>query len=143
MPTPPLPADARGLLAMLGPHNPAVEGRVLALAAALPPAAARLLAVLHTGVRALLAGRIWYGCDGDTGRVHALDPSAPIPWGVSLLCVEGDDRWDRIARAARDELPRLFAPPPPWVRPKPALSPPASGTVGVNHRWFRMPQLRW
>jgi hypothetical protein len=106
------PRTARDLLARLAPFGPAVEGEELTFAADLPAALDRALGVFHTGVRALLAGRRWYGCDETTGRAPELSPDTPIPAGVILLCVEGDGRWDRIDPAARLDLPRLFAQPP-------------------------------
>jgi hypothetical protein len=93
------------------PSGPAVEGDELVFASAPPGDTAAALRVLHTGVRALLAGRAWYGCGGERGSAapRPLDPSAPIPAGVTLLCVAGDPRWDRIDPAARLDLPWLFA----------------------------------
>jgi hypothetical protein len=69
-----------------------------------------LLRVLHTGVRALLSGRKWFGCGSEraTGAPRPLSPDAPIPDGITLLSVEGDQRWDRIGAAARLDLPDLF-----------------------------------
>jgi hypothetical protein len=71
-----------------------------------------LLRLLHTGVRSLIAGKRWYGCDGGTGRVTELNPTASIPAATTLLAVEGDRQWDRIDPAARLDYPRLFAPHP-------------------------------
>ena len=107
--TPSTPTTVRDLVSALGPFGPAADGEELTFAADPPEALDAALGVLHTGVRAALTGRRWYGCDGRTGRVAALNPAAPIPAGVTLLCVEGDDRWDRIDPAARLDLPRLFA----------------------------------
>lgn len=81
------------------------------------------LAVLHTGVRAVLSGRRWFGFDATTGRpcgprpkdgagllaFGALDPNAKLPPNVSFLCCEGDTGWDRIDADARRLLPFLFA----------------------------------
>jgi hypothetical protein len=102
------PTTARALRATLEPFGPGAEGDELALRADPPAGLLPLLRVLHTGVRALLAGRRWYGCDAATGRTRELDPAAPIPAGVTLLAVEGDRRWDRIHPAARLDLPALF-----------------------------------
>ncbi|MBM3978692.1 MAG: hypothetical protein FJ304_00115 [Planctomycetes bacterium] len=105
------PTTAAELLALVGECGPTVEDGALVFdrdpAADLVPA----LRVLHTGIRALLTGRRWYGCDGDTGRVVELQYAARIPAGNTLLCVEGDARWDRIHPAAPLDLPSLFAPP--------------------------------
>jgi hypothetical protein len=106
------PATARELLDALAPFAPAVEGQELTFDGDPPGALDAALGVLHTGVRAQLSGRRWVGCDGSTGRVTVLNPAAPVPAGVTLLCVEGDTGWDRIDPAARFELPRLFDPAP-------------------------------
>lgn len=110
------PRTARELLDALAPFGPAADGQELALAAAPPPELDEVVAVLHTGVRALLSGRRWFGCDGATGRVAPLNPAAPVPAGVTLLTVERDRGWDRIAPTARLDLPRLFDPPVPSPR---------------------------
>ena len=84
------------------------------------------LAVLHTGVRAVITGRRWFGIDCKTGRpcgpqpkacdgllgFGALDPGRKLPHNVGLLSVEGDPIWDRVAPLARLDLPHLFAPEP-------------------------------
>lgn len=81
------------------------------------------LAVLHTGVRAVLTGKRWFGIDPETGKpcgprpkdgagllaFGALDPSSKLPHNVGFLCCEGDAVWDRISRTSRIELPYLFA----------------------------------
>jgi hypothetical protein len=86
-----------------------VEDDGLTLTLDPPRELVRVAVVLHTGVRAVLTGRRWYGCDGRTGRVFELDPGHLIPAAVTLLCVEGDHRWDRIHPGARLDHPRLFA----------------------------------
>jgi hypothetical protein len=103
------PATARDLLARLKPFGPAVEASDLIFAADLPADLMPAVSVLHTGLRAVLTGRRWYGCEGATGRVVELDPAAPIPPGITLLSVEGDRCWDRIHPAARLDHPELFA----------------------------------
>ena len=100
---------ARAVCARVRPYGPGVEGADLVVAADLPADLEPVVSVLHTGVRAVLTGRKWYGCNGDTGRVAELDPAAPVPPGVTLLCVEGVPRWDRIRPAARLDHPELFA----------------------------------
>jgi hypothetical protein len=102
------PTAARALLARLELFGPAAADDDLVLDLDPPAELARVAAVLHTGVRAVLTGRKWYGCDGRTGRVYALDPGQPIPAGITLLCVEGDRRWDRTHPGARLDHPRLF-----------------------------------
>ena len=71
-----------------------------------------VLSILHTGVRALLSGRRWWGstaANGKRPRVVILEPAALIPAGITLLSVEGDQRWDRIDPASRSGSPGLFA----------------------------------
>jgi len=114
-PAPPrTPAGATTAAAMLDaarPFGPAVEGAGLVFDRDPPPDLAAALGVLHCGVRALLTGRPWYGCGSDrrTAAPRRLDPAAPIPEGVTLVCVGGDPRWDRLDPAARLDLPELFA----------------------------------
>ncbi|CEF48212.1 unnamed protein product [uncultured bacterium] len=103
------PTTAHGLLALVEPLGPAVENEDLVFDADPPADVDPLLRVLHTGVRALVVGKRWYGCDGTTGRVSELNPGVPIPAGITLLAVEGDGRWDRIDPAARLDHPHLFA----------------------------------
>ncbi len=101
----------RDLMARTAPCGPAAEYDELLFATDPPPELVPLLRVLHTGVRAVLTGRRWWGATSDgKPRVVELCPDAPIPAGIGLLCVEGDARWDRIAPAARCDLPHLFAP---------------------------------
>lgn len=106
------PTTAAGLLALVGSLGPSVENAALVFALDPPAEQLPALRVLHTGIRAGLTGRRWYGC-GDTSKTagpRPLNRSAPIPAGITLLAVEGDQRWDRIHPAARLDLPRLFAP---------------------------------
>ncbi len=108
----PIPTTAAGLLTLVEPFGPTVEGGALVFGLDPPAELLPLLRVLHTGIRAALTGRRWYGC-GDTRKTagpRPLDPAGPIPAGISLLAVEGDDRWDRIHPAAPLDLPRLFTP---------------------------------
>jgi len=93
---------ARELFKALAPFGPAVEGEDLAFDAGPLPDLDVALRVLHTGIRALLTGRKWFGCDASTGRVVELNPAAPIPADVGLVAVEGDRRWDRIRAGSRD-----------------------------------------
>lgn len=103
-----MPRTARALLGLIRPSDPVAEGRELVLGADLPGDLIALLAVLHTGVRALVCGKKWFGCDGRTGRVEELTPDLPLPSWITLLTVESDTRWDRIDAAARLDHPRLF-----------------------------------
>ena len=116
------PATAGDVLRAVLPFGPAADGEDLVFAADPPADLVGVLGVLHTGVRALLQGKIWYGCDGATGRVAELNPAAPLPAGVTLVCVAGDARWDRVDPAARLDHPRLFDRPPAAgpSRPRPA-----------------------
>jgi hypothetical protein len=106
------PITAVELLASVEAFCPAVEGAALVLDADLPADLESALQVLHTGRRALLAGRKWFGStcgDGKRAMVIELDPSKPILLRIGLLCVEADKRWDRIDPAARIDIPELFA----------------------------------
>lgn len=90
--------------------EPAADGDELVLSADPPGPLVAKLELLHTGVRAILAGKCWYGCDTATGRTVALDPADLIPSRVGLLVVEGAaELWDRIHPLARLDSPELFA----------------------------------
>jgi len=125
-------STARELLVALAPFGPEADGEEVTFDGDPPAALDAILRVLHTGVRAQLCGRRWVGCDGETGRVTVLNPAAPLPAGVTLLCVEGDTLWDRSDPAARFELPRLFDPAPgPSARAqtrRPTAEPPVEQT---------------
>jgi hypothetical protein len=99
------------LLDLVRPFGPAVESGELTFDADPPDELVELLCVLHTGVRALLTGQTWFGCGSErrTAAAVPLDPATPIPSGITLLSVDGDQRWDRIDPAARLEHPELFA----------------------------------
>lgn len=101
---------ARGLLALVKPLGPSAEGAELVFDTDPPAELVPALSVVHTGVRALLTGRRWWGCASDKPLVVELNPAAPIPACISLLAVEGDMRWDRVHPTMRIELPHLFAP---------------------------------
>lgn len=104
--------------------RPTVDGEELVFDRPPPDHLAGPLGVLHTGVRAVLAGRRWYGFDPATGRAcgpfpargdgllafGALDPARPLPANVGYLSVGGDACWDRISPFARFDHPELFAP---------------------------------
>ena len=96
---------ARTLLAALESAgcSPAVSGGCLTFAADPPAGLEPALGILHTGVRALLAGLRWFGCQSD-GRPVVLSPDKPIPAGVGLCAVELDSGWDRLSAADRSEL---------------------------------------
>lgn len=107
------PRTAAQLLALVRAFGPAAEGEALVLAADPPVDLVAALSVLHTGVRARLCGRRWFGstaADGGRPRVIELDPAACIPDRIGLLTVEGDRGWDRIHPAARIDHPGLFEP---------------------------------
>ena len=103
---------ARDLLTHVRRSGPLVEGNELTFVGDPPPELDALLDLLHTGVRALLTGRCWWGSTTAKPRVIELNPAAPIPHGIELLAVEGDARWDRIPPDARIDFPYLFAPAP-------------------------------
>jgi hypothetical protein len=120
----PAPTTAAELLALLDEFGPAVEGGELVFERDPPDDLEPALRVLHTGVRAALSGRRWYGC-GNTSKTAAPRPlaiSGLIPVGITLLCVEGDERWDRIHPAARLDLPGLFVPATTGSDPRPNAS---------------------
>lgn len=103
--------------------RPAVEGEELVFDRSPPDHLASPLAVLHTGVRALVSERRWFGLDPATGKpcgLHparrdgllafgALDPARELPATVGLLAVEGDSCWDRLDPHARLNHSALFA----------------------------------
>jgi hypothetical protein len=102
------PLTARGLLELTEPFGPAVEDGELVFDSDPPIELEALLPVLHTGVRALLSGRRWYGERSDKPGLTVLNPARPIPGGITLLCVEEDGQWDRIHRNAWVDFPHLF-----------------------------------
>jgi len=106
-----MPANARELCDIVRPYCPAAQGAELSFEIDPPLELDVVLRVLHTGVRAVLTGRRWWGSTGTKPRVVELNPAAPIPAGIELLAVEGDDCWDRIRPDAHIDLPKLFAAP--------------------------------
>jgi hypothetical protein len=78
--TPATPVTAAGLLAAVVPCEPTVEDGTTAFALDPPAALDPRLRVLHTGVRAVLTGRPWYGCGSDrrTAAPRVLDPAARL-----------------------------------------------------------------
>lgn len=105
------PITVAGLLPLIEPFGPTVEDGALVFDRDPPTELRPHLRVLHTGLRAVLTGRRWFGCGSAAPCPKPLDPAAPIPNGITLLTVEGDHRWDRIHPAARIDRPELFAPP--------------------------------
>lgn len=108
------PATARGLLALVEPFGPAVEGGQLVFAADLTADLEAAVSVLHTGLRSLLTRRPWWGSSarGATRpRVSVLSTDTLIPPWCGLLCVAGDARWERLAPRVRKDHPGLFAAP--------------------------------
>ena len=77
-------AAAADLLESLAPFGPSADGPALALDRPPPAELAAAVRVLHTGVRAALAGRTWWA-----------------------------GGWDRVDPAARLDWPGLFDPDPP------------------------------
>ena len=104
------PTTARELLHSVASFGPSAEGEDLLFATEPSESLYPSLTVLHTGVRAVLTGRCWWGAVSDRPRVEQLSPDAPIPVEITLLAVEGDSRWDRISPDARLALPLLFGP---------------------------------
>jgi hypothetical protein len=104
------PTTARALASVLTPFSPGVDGRALVFDLEPHADLEPVLSVIHTGIRAMLTGQKWYGCGSDRAMAapRPLNPDAPIPAGITLVCVEGDQRWDRIGPAARLDLLKLF-----------------------------------
>src|SRR5438874_1121878 len=90
--------SAAGLRARVRGLGVAANGEELVFDADPPADLGPVLCVLHTGLRAQLAGKRWYGCDGSTGRVwrgghffigrrtaagHSLSPSRRTPTASS------------------------------------------------------------
>lgn len=86
------------LLDALAPYSPRLADRELAFDPDPPDDLADELGQLGTGVRAILLGRPWLGCGSTpkTARYVELNPSLPIPDGVTLLAVAGDAKWVRV-----------------------------------------------
>jgi hypothetical protein len=105
------PVTTAELLVRLKLFGPIVEDGELVFSIDPPCDLDSWLRILHTGVRSLLLGRRWFGCGSEraTATPRHLDPAAPIPLGIILLCVEGEQSWDRIHPAARIDHPKLFA----------------------------------
>jgi hypothetical protein len=104
---------ARGLLGLVEPYGPTVEYEELVFDLVPPAEHVSVLAVLHTGIRALLTHRQWWGSsahDATRPRVEMLNIDRPIPLWCGLLSVAGDGCWDRINSAARIDHLELFAP---------------------------------
>jgi hypothetical protein len=103
---------AAELFAAMRPYGLAVEDGGLAYDEDVPADLERALDMaLHTGVRALVSRLPWWGsttADGKRPRVVELDPTNPIPPRINLLCVAGDERWDRIHPHARLDVPAAF-----------------------------------
>jgi hypothetical protein len=105
-----LPRTAYTLLTTLteAGARPRVECRELVCDLTSPESLDGRLAILHTGVRAILTCRPWFGCDTDTGFAWELNPTVPLPARVGLLCVGGDSEWDRLKDADREAVSELF-----------------------------------
>jgi hypothetical protein len=88
-----------------------IEGDELVLSAPPPPGLAGYLSLLHTGIRAIIRGRKWYGIDqngrgcSDDGTI---DPREKIPSSVYLLSVGSESSWHHIDNRLRDEVPNAF-----------------------------------
>jgi len=86
-----------------------VDGCDLCLDGDGPERLERYLPLLHTGVRAILAGRKWFGLDGATGRITDLLPAARLPRNVTLAAVEGRaEVWDRFGPWVLVDFPECF-----------------------------------
>ena len=105
---------AADLLEQLRAYVPRVEGYELAFDADPPADLEDAVGLLQSGIRAALTGRRWFGIDAGgrprgTGTDGCLDPARPIPAAVTLLCAEGDPRWDRVRPSARDACRAYFS----------------------------------
>jgi hypothetical protein len=100
--------NAVALLLALRPYQPTVRDGALEFDIEPPAELDGLLCVLHTGVRALLSGNPWYAERSDKPRVRQLEPDSLLPDKTTLLCVSGDQRWDRLKPDAAIDHPELF-----------------------------------
>ena len=102
-------------------YDPTVEGAELIFASDPPDDLWQMAAILHTGLRAVLMNRRWFGIDTDghscgpypsrgNGPLAfgALDTAKPIPQQVRLVTVEGERGWDRVRPASYMNFPQLF-----------------------------------
>ena len=90
----------------------AAEGCELCIDPAPPANLDAHLRVLHTGVRALVVGKPWFGSADARARrpwVEELAPDELLPRDVGLLCVSGDAEWDRLPEGTLNDNPELFA----------------------------------
>jgi hypothetical protein len=104
---------AFALLALVKRFGPTIEGEELVFDTDLPEDLEDAMSILHTGVRALLTCKPWWGsaaCDAKRPKVEVLDSDKPIPSWCGLVCVEGDAGWERIHPNAIKNHPELFAP---------------------------------
>jgi hypothetical protein len=91
------PRTTRELVALVVPFGPIVKGEDLVFDAEIPTPLEAAMRVLHTGVRAVLTGKSWWGASATNPRVLLLCADMPIPANIDLLCVAGDQRWDRMS----------------------------------------------
>jgi hypothetical protein len=94
-------------------YAPAVDGEELVLAKSPGDRLDEALGLLHCHLRALLTGRRLIAFDADgkplgSARDGVIDPAAPLPWNLSLVCVEGLGGWERIDPKARERFAQLF-----------------------------------
>lgn len=104
------PRTARDLCAVLHAYGVMLEGNDLTFVTPLPFELEDAVQVLHTGVRAVLLGRAWWGTATEKARVVELIPAEPVPDDIALLAVASDERWDRVRPDAVLDFPHLFAP---------------------------------
>lgn len=126
---------ARELLIALSAADctPRVEGEELAFDRKPPANLLPYVELLHTGVRAVLTGRAWYGIASPRGKDGrgcglgcgrgcgpwldgAMNPADEIPPSAALLTVAGDSDWDRIRPGTIEKLPDAFR--EPTAKPK-------------------------
>jgi len=107
-------AKLLGLLTQAG-CVPSVRGCFLEFDEDVPEELEGFVELLQTGLRAIIAGRHWFGIDADGRGVGpladgALDFRRPLPATARCLAVEGEygAGWDRIDPRALTEHPSAF-----------------------------------
>lgn len=95
----------QNLMAVLEPFKPVVEGEKLKFGSSPPDDLKPLIRLLQTGIRATITGKPWWattivpaktGARFSKPNVVPLSTDEPIPKATTLLCADGDQRWDRV-----------------------------------------------
>jgi hypothetical protein len=106
-----LPNTARALFSLVRVFGPDVKDEAFVFDRELPKVLASIVAIVHTGIRAVIAGRQWWGSTNWSAgrpRVAVLCLDSPIPHWRGLLSVEGDTKWDRLAFWGQARTPRAI-----------------------------------